>query len=96
MAYQIQYDPALKKKYPKTAKQRATKQQIFTAATLLVMILLLATNPTTKAAIRYFLIPGDPGITSAAFDGLLQDIKDGENWGDAVTAFCEEIIENAS
>ena len=45
--------------------------------------------------LKYYLLPGDPDVTQAAFCSMMENIKTGATVKDAVTAFCVEIIENA-
>ena len=44
---------------------------------------------------RIFLIPGDPEITKSAAVVLMDDLSDGVNVNDAVTAFCRSILDGA-
>ncbi|MBQ7340855.1 MAG: hypothetical protein IJW41_01635 [Oscillospiraceae bacterium] len=42
-----------------------------------------------------WLLPGDPDKTQAALATLTEDIRAGESLGQAITAFCQEIVDNA-
>ena len=45
--------------------------------------------------VQEFLLPGDPAVTAAALENMVDNIKDGNSIAEAVTAFCREIVENA-
>ena len=45
--------------------------------------------------IRRSLLPGDPVVTEAAIDNFVESIQGGDGIGNAVTAFCREVIEGA-
>ena len=42
-----------------------------------------------------WLLPGDPAVTEAAIKEMIEKLSAGEGFGDAVTAFCKEIIAGA-
>ena len=42
--------------------------------------------------VQEVLIPGDPAVTAAALEGMVADLRQGRSLVDAVTAFCQEII----
>ncbi len=44
--------------------------------------------------VKEFLLPGDPEVTAMALEGLVQDLREGDTFGEAVTAFCREIMEH--
>ncbi len=41
------------------------------------------------------IIPGDAEVTSAAFESLVSDLKEGTTASEAIAAFCQEIVKNA-
>ena len=45
--------------------------------------------------VQQILLPGDPIITRKALDNFIIAIGNGVDLGDAVTAFCQEIILSA-
>lgn len=87
MAYRIVYGPEPK------PKQKGSKRWIamLCAAALLAGLFLTGAGESLKN----WLLPGDPEVTAAALDSLVQGIREGEDLGDAVGAFCREIVENA-
>ena len=91
MSYCIKYDPEKKKIYP----QKATgKPRWLILALVLVVLLFAAQKLDTSGKIKSILLPGDPQTTSAALSTMITEIREGEPVGEAVTAFCLEIIHN--
>lgn len=58
------------------------------------MILLSATGGISK--IKEWILPGNAQVTEAALDNLVADLKEGEKLEDAITAFCQEILDHAN
>ena len=95
MGYHIQYGKTIVKTAmlePSAAK----KKQPLWILILLVITVLGYTMQSNMDILHDYILPGDPEITAAAFDALVDDIRQGERFGDAVTTFCLEIIENAN
>lgn len=89
MGYKIQYGPELKTEI----KSRAFWKKHWKAAALLT---------TTAAALILvslgewdLFLPGDADVTHRALTELTENIRGGESFSDAITAFCLEIIEGA-
>jgi hypothetical protein len=59
-------------------------------------LLLVVAAVTVKSVglqwVREVLLPGDPAVTAAALEGFVLDIKEGDTLVDAITAFCQEIV----
>ena len=62
-------------------------------AVFLILVLYLAAGAGER--FRELLLPGDAAVTGAALQNMVENLKDGEDLSDAVTAFCKEIVENA-
>lgn len=63
-----------------------------------VLLFLLLTNlfwPEGRAALWEFCIPGGVQAAAQALDSMAGSLRDGEKLGQAVTAFCQEIMQNA-
>lgn len=45
--------------------------------------------------IRDLLIPGDPQVTTAAFSEMVVQLQNGTGFSDAITVFCERILDGA-
>ena len=92
MAYKIDYIPVGKRQY---LKNRKTPEWLFpTIAVLAFFAVVLAL--TAHYGSTDWLLPGDPAVTRAALIDLIENLKAGEQFGDAVTAFCREVIQGAS
>ena len=89
MSYQINYDPTRANRFY-TAKRKKIPVWLMTALCIGIATLLLNNE------FRSLLIPGDPQVTSDAFSELTQELAEGESVKEAVTAFCKQIIDNAS
>ena len=92
MGYYIQYGK--KTTMERLASRQHSKKTVTLkagiAAGLLAIAILLG-----QLGILDFLIPGDKEITKDAFNTMLNDVKEGENLKTAITAFCENILDNA-
>lgn len=94
MGYRIEYDPALNRKYPVKVRSGKGKMLLLSAVMLTGFVLGLI-GIKNSAALKNWLLPGDPQVTEAAFSSMIADIRAGEQVGDAITAFCLEIMKNA-
>lgn len=93
MAYRIVYGPMPKMVHPK--REGYVRLQLLTAVFLLLFVLLVRQAwPEGTDMLRSILLPGEPGITEQSVQLMLEDIREGEPLGDAVAAFCRQIIEN--
>lgn len=93
MAYRIDYGPAVPKKVASGGRQ--LRWQTMTAAFLLLFVLLVKqTWPEGTDKLRACLIPGGEG-TQLAFQEFVTELHEGESVGEALTAFCRQVIENA-
>ena len=94
MAYRIKYASfSEEKKQPKDTQLRNR-----IAAGLLVVVLLIGAMTIKLGGLRWvteYLLPGDPAVTAAALEGMVMDLREGENLYDAVTTFCREIMDHA-
>lgn len=91
MSYRVEYNPEKNKIYPITATKK-TKWLHIVLTTMVALFILQKLDINQKG--KYLLLPGDPEITSSAFSAMVENIRGGDRIGDAVTAFCLEIIQN--
>ena len=91
MGYKLYYPQVGKRKYPMHPK--AAKRIWFAAAAIGCAVLLLGISLWYGGP--FWLLPGDPEITGAALQTLIDKLRDGEALGEAVTAFCREVIAGA-
>ena len=85
MAYRITYDTFKMKRVIK----RKIGAGIWLVTAAIISVCFFANRKTD------FLLPGDPQVTSAALEQFAEDLQTGQGLSDAVTAFCQHIIENA-
>lgn len=81
MAYRIDY--------PGRRKKRRFPYWIFL---ILAFAVLLA---VPKDDLEYWLLPGDPEVTAQALSELVKTLRQGTNAGQAVAAFCGNILRGA-
>lgn len=90
MAYKISYGPEIR--FQKSGPRKKHKLLMW----LLVVILLLAFYASgLNETVAYWLLPGDPEVTSDALQTMVQRIETGENVSEAFSCFCQEIIDHA-
>ena len=91
MAYKIQYSPEDARRYPQVRKKSPIKKgRWFGLILVITAALWIRVN-----GVPDFLIPGDPEVTRAATAMMIDKMQAGASFGDAVTAFCEKIIDGA-
>ena len=93
MSYSVAYNPELRERYPEIeSKQRKLPvKPIVLAAAVVVAFYIIAAS----GLLRY-CIPGEPGVTAAAFSEMVTEIEEGESVRDAFIDFCKEIIYGGS
>lgn len=87
MAYQIVYTNAA------AIKKHVPKRKIPGRLLLAVATILLIGGMFSTETVQDFFLPGDPETTKDAFSTLTQELKDGERFSDAATAFCRYLLE---
>lgn len=92
MRYSIHYEPEKGDRYPPVT-ETGHKIGVRIIAGLLTIAALIA-GIRYKEAVISWLIPGDDQITIHAAEELICRLQEGVPVGEAVTTFCEEIIEN--
>lgn len=91
MGYRIVYgeDPFIE------IPERKSRLRLWTAGFALAFVLLVRCFwPQGTALLRQVLLPRGDAAT-AAFQQMTADIRAGEPIGDAVTAFCRDVVEEA-
>lgn len=94
MGYQINYGGPEPRKY----KYRMNKSRVKLMTAGILLSLALGARlvfPGTGQKLRELLLPGMTGETVAAFQVMVEDVRTGTSFEDAVTTFCREIIANA-
>ena len=91
MGYMIRYDPENDKRYPEGRWNWLLSLVVWFS----VIALFIAVIAGNSGDIQKFLIPGEPGVTRAAFSDLIRDVRGGEPVADAIASFCRQIIVQA-
>lgn len=95
MGYRIDYSFTGATRMP--VKKREFWSGIAAAICICTLVLgAIVVKNTAFPWVRDYLLPGDPVVTAAALENMADSLKAGEPLLDAVTAFCREIVENAS
>ena len=94
MGYQISYEPELNYRY-KISGKKPMKRIWAIYGSLALGVVVLGLIPSIRNWFWDLLIPGDPKVTIPAFSGLLEDVRQGTGFSDALTVFCQEILANA-
>lgn len=94
MGYQIQYGQTMKRKviHDQKNKINSTTPIRWVVMGLIVMLGIFLGN----SGYLDFLIPGNKDVTTAAFESMVQEVKNGEKIKDAVTGFCLEILKGSN
>ena len=90
MSYSIEYNPELKRKYPKGKAQR----HFLTRKLIYLLVFFAASYLLIQSKAYHYLLPGNPDVTISAFSTMVERVGDGTSMTDAVRSFCEEIIWN--
>ena len=94
MGYEIFYQPELNYRY-KISGKKPMKRIWVIYGSLALGVVVLGLIPSIRNWFWDLLIPGDPKVTIPAFSGLLEDVRQGAGFSDALTVFCQEILANA-
>lgn len=91
MGYKIMYASFGEEK--KQPKEMGLRNKV--TAVVLIAVLLLGAMTVKNKGLRWvkdYLLPGDPAVTAAALEDMVTDLKEGDSFYNAVTAFCREIV----
>lgn len=90
MGYRITYEnDVIRKSVLRIPCLRWRRWGIGLGAAALAVSLLI---PGGRLWLRDLLLPGDEEITASALESMIADLRSGEPVGEAVEAFCKEII----
>ena len=91
MGYRIIYgQDGIKTKLLPDRRMVVLRKWVILAFACVALVLSLSSK-----TVRHYLLPGDPVVTEKALQELVSDLRDGEKVSEAVTAFCQEILDNA-
>ena len=91
MSYRIEYGSAIPSRY--VTKNSCLRLQSMTAVCLLLFSLTVRHFfPEGTEKLRQLLLPGELSVTQEAIETFMCDIRNGEDFTDSLTAFCEYIV----
>lgn len=88
MGYRVSYDEGQATK----VALRSRKKNVWIFAIAVLLLLAMIAFPGGRLVLRDILLPGNEEVTAEALEGLAAELKAGEPLGEAVEAFCLEII----
>lgn len=92
MAYQISYSGTAVKQ---SIEERPVISKFLGRIILTACICLAAVIALSNESVQQILIPGEDAVTKEAFHIFVEELRNGEDFRDAATAFCREIIDIA-
>ncbi len=95
MGYSIKYGNELIKTPYCSRMSQKSKLLVSVLLTICIVLVFLSLSVGSKT-LKEYILPGNADITESALNALISDLKDGEPLGSAVSAFCQEIYENAN
>lgn len=93
MSYKILYDPELSHKYPPEKEGPAIVGWIISFLLAAALLFIMSISGVLNH-VKYWILPGDPVVTEAAFADLMEGLEAGEPIAEAFTDFCVEILED--
>ena len=92
LAYSIRYgeETSLERRWRKGRGRKGRFLAFGLAAVALAGLLITQKHE----AVVEWLIPGNKAVTRAAFSQLVEDLRGGESFSQAMSAFCLEILED--
>ena len=90
MGYRITYENGMIHK--ENIRQHRISWKWWGAGILAAAVAVTLMVPQGRLWIRDLFLPGDEEITASALESMVADLRAGEPLGEAVEAFCREII----
>lgn len=91
MSYVIYYG---KKSAAETDQKKPDLFGITKGVLLVSLILIASMLVFGRQSVMDFFIPGDPAVTKVAWHTMVSELEQGEGFSEAVTAFCQTLIEH--
>ena len=95
MSYSIDYSQDMPRRMPLNEKQDHFPMMI-SVGILIVIIAAFLLWPGMGQSLKEALTPGDFGITTGAFETMVNSLSQGESVRDAFAEFCRDVIVGAS
>ena len=93
MGYRISYENGCEKKtIANSDKGMLRKHLALIIAALLIVVASLLLRSTE---VRRIILPGNGAVTEEAIKNFINSLEDGLHLGDAIAAFCQEIVQSA-
>ena len=92
MSYQIVYGS---EKKPQKQPGKHSLRTGLTAGIILIALMGVLRFTGIGTMLWQKMIPGDPEITTAAFENMTEYLRNGRSISDAVVVFCQTVIEGA-
>lgn len=93
MRYSIQYESEKNRKYPQNTDNDRKKGYRFLAGLLILIALFI--GAWHRDAVISWIIPGDDHVTIEAAEELIGNLQEGTAVSEALTVFCDRIIDHA-
>ena len=93
MGYRISYENGAERKNIHKWGNRVSRKHVGSIITILFVIAALLCLQNTE--IRHIVLPGDGETTEEAIKTFIHSVQNGTELGDAITAFCQEIVHSA-
>lgn len=90
MGYRIDYGTHGGGKFP--LKPRRIRKKWVVTGIFVGLFALSMLHSEVRMGVRDAVLPGDEAVTAAALQELVSDLQAGEDYSQAVTAFCESVI----
>lgn len=92
MSYRIAYQSI--EKLRGAEKRRRSVGTLLGMGVVLGMLALSLGWPWCFARLRQWCLPGDPDTTVAALSRLQEDLRQGQPLTEALTAFCQQVMDD--
>lgn len=95
MGYRIVYGPT-EERFHKAAGGSVRLRTMVAVILVLFSLTVRFTWQEGTDILREYLLPGEQTLTQAAFSELVVDLREGEHLKDALTAFCQRILDESA
>ncbi len=89
MSYTVEYNPELRDSYPMQFKKMRKLPVKALVVALGIFVALYALN---TAGVLYYIIPGDPVVTTGAFTDMVEQVRSGQTVSNALFVFVKNVI----
>ena len=94
MAYSIQYDGQIEKRFYKRKKYSPNMKRLMILSIVVLLAAVWAVTPV-RVAVLDSILPGNGAVTRRAAGTMFDKMRNGENFKEAFSDFCIEIFENS-